>query len=402
MTTVEIATQTILENLLHLGTESVAIELAVERVLQEPLVADRDMPPFDRVTMDGIAIQWEAFENGHRFFPIESVAAAGAPRHALKVPLHCIETMTGTMLPAHTDTVIRYEDLKIENGIAQVQTESVKCGQNVHRRGEDCTVGTTLVPPGRVITAAEIGIAATVGKSQLLVTRQPKILILSSGDELVGVGDTPLPHQIRMSNSLTLQAMLASYRINANCAHLPDDASEISVRLSAALESYHVLLLSGGVSEGKFDYVHRSLESLGVEKLFHKVSQRPGKPFWFGRRDLPNGRRLVFAFPGNPVSTFVCAMRYFLPWLQVSLGMLNAAFPQAQLARDVNFKPDLTYFLPVKITNEGGKLLAHPVAGHGSGDLANLAAVDGFLELPKGKNDYWIGEAYPFIAFRFR
>lgn len=398
MITVEQAAAIIGQTIRDFGVEEVGLDAAVGRVLRENLYADRDFPPYHRVTMDGIALRYNAFQSGRRSFPIEGVGAAGAAQQELRSPESCLEVMTGAMLPAGTDTVIRYEDLEISGGEARVLLDQIIRGQNVHKQGEDRGQGSLVVPAGLRLSPAEIGVAATVGKAVLRVSRLPRTVIVSTGDELVEVAEKPLPHQIRRSNEHRLKASLASYNIAADSRHLRDDMQEVLRELRAMLSEYEVLILSGGVSEGKFDYLPRALDELGVEKRFHKIKQRPGKPFWFGK--APGGT-LVFALPGNPVSSFMCTQRYFLPWLEQSLGLPAPVYPSAVLARDVTFKPDLTYFLQVKVHYDGqGRILALPVEGHGSGDLANLVDADAFLELPRGKELFREGEVFPLIFYR--
>jgi molybdopterin molybdotransferase len=178
--------------------------------------------------------------------------------------------------------------------------------------------------------------------------------------------------------------------------HLPDDKDTLRRSLEKILKQYDNVILSGGVSQGKFDFIPGVLESLGVKKVFHQVSQRPGKPFWFG---ASAEGKTAFALPGNPVSTFMCFYRYILPWLWKSLGV--EVQPQyAVLAEDFTFTPRLTYFLQVSVKNDGGMLMAYPDAGGGSGDFANLKKIDGFLELPMERSEFKAGETLPFIPFR--
>ena len=397
MITVEQATNIILSNPLSFGEETVPLHLATGRTLQEDLIADRDFPPFDRVSMDGIAFAFEVFEKGKRAFKIEGLQAAGAPQMSLGEPANCLEVMTGAMLPIGTDTVVRYEDLEIKNGTAIVQIENVIAQQNIHYKGIDKVLGSVIVKKRKVISPAEIGVAATIGKTHLRVATMPKVAIISTGDELVDVGETPLPHQIRKSNVHNLASAVFQWGIKPNLFHLPDEKEAIRKILSEVLQSHDALLLSGGVSAGKLDFVPDALEELKVEKLFHKVSQRPGKPFWFGRSD----RAAVFAFPGNPVSTFMCLSRYFRPWLRASLGLPPFEEIYAVLGADFYFKPDLTYFLQVKIAfGKNGQLTGTPIEGKGSGDLANLVEADAFMELPRGKQHFSKGEIYPIIFYR--
>ncbi len=397
MLTPESATDLVLQNTPDFGTEIIFLSDSIGRVLAEPLIADRDFPPFDRVTMDGIAIDFEVFAKGQRDFPIAGLQAAGAAQLTLQTKTHCIEVMTGAMLPKGADTVIRYEDMMLENGRAKVQVNEVKQGQNLHRKGSDRKQKDIIVLPNRIISPAEIGVAATVGKAQLLVKKLPRVVVISTGDELVNVEETPLEHQIRSSNVFVLQSLPSKWKIKAEQMHLPDVKEVVIAQLKHCLDNFDLLLLSGGVSEGKLDYVPEALAALGVEKIFHKVQQRPGKPLWFGKA-LEGAT--IFALPGNPVSAFLGAVRYVAPWLEKSLGLtVKPIF--AMLTEEVLFKPDLTYFLQVQISiNEKGQMLAKPVAGGGSGDLANLAEADGFLELPIGKVVYEKGETYPFWAYR--
>ena len=394
MTTVQEAERIIASHPAYFGTELIDFRQARGRKLAENLVADRQMPPFDRVTMDGIAIDFATFEAGTRTFKIESVAAAGQPQTTLFEAANCVEVMTGAMLPLRANTVIKYEDLIIENVTATLQTDDIRLGQNVHKCGSDRAAGQLIVPAGRVLSAAEIGLCAALGKVTILVEKNPRVVIISTGNELVAVTAQPLTHQIRNSNGFALAAALERSEIMAKNIHLIDDKTLIENELARCLAEYDVVLLSGGVSAGKFDFVPAALEKLGVQKLIYKVEQRPGKPFWFGKS--PSGT-FVFALPGNPVSTFMCLTRYVLPWL----GSTFETQKYAVLARDVVFKPALTYFLQIKCTQTpDGRTLATPVTGNGSGDAANLADADAFMELPNTKNEFLAGESHRIWEYR--
>ncbi len=392
MITVEEALEFIFDNLVDFGTEAVPLSEAAGKILREPVEADRDFPPFDRVTMDGIAIPFESFKDGIRNFEIEGEAPAGSPVATLKDYKKCLEVMTGAVLPQGTDTVIRYEDVDINDGTARIVIEDINFRQNVHFQGIDRKQGEQVLPEGIVLGPAQLGVCATVGQSPVKVSKPPKTLIISTGDELVEVHETPAPHQIRKSNIAQLHALLSEYKVTPDTLHLTDDYTEILSKLQDAVDNYNVILLSGGVSKGKYDFLPKALTELGVEKLFHKIKQRPGKPFWFGRKE----DCLVFAFPGNPVSSFMCANRYLRPWLSACLQQ-NIQGPEfARLAKEVTFKPDLTYFLEVQLkSNTKGVLEAHPVKGNGSGDLANLVDADAFIQLPQGKDLYEAGGVYP-------
>jgi molybdopterin molybdotransferase len=397
MITVEEAEKIILEQATDYGAEIVPFEMALGRVLAEEIKADRDLPPFDRVTMDGIAISYEAIVNGISTFRIRGTQAAGDEPVHIEEHTECIEIMTGAMLPYSTDTVIRYEDLELRAGLATLVTREIQRGQNIHYKGKDKKQYDPVAVPGEVVTPAIISLLASIGESEVRVKRLPRVVVLSSGDELVDIDEQPGPFQIRRSNNYTVNAVLKQSGIGADMLHLPDDEGIIYNQLTHCIENYDVIIMSGGISMGKFDLIPKVLDQLEVTQLFHKVQQRPGKPFWFGRH---GGGQLVFAFPGNPVATFMCIHRYFLPWLQASLGVKKEAPLRAVLSSRVSFHFPLKYFMQVKLHyNEYCQLMATPVEGNGSGDFVNLAESDAFMELPLEKNEFKRGEVFRIWRF---
>ncbi|MGZ3753337.1 MAG: molybdopterin molybdotransferase MoeA [Mucilaginibacter sp.] len=398
MTTVEQAENLIQAQAKDFGTELIPFESALGRSLAEDIAADRDLPPFNRVTMDGIAVSYQAIQNGILSFRIKSTQAAGDTPIGIDQPNECIEIMTGAALPATVDTVIRYEDLDLKDGTATVLITDIKQGQNLHLRGADKKKNDVIAEKGQLITPAIISLAASVGKVEILVKKLPRVVIISSGNELVNVDEQPSLIQIRKSNSYTIQAVLSQHSLSADLLHIPDDPAITRERIGHCLKNHDVILMTGGISMGKFDYIPRALDEMNLKSIFHKVSQRPGKPFWFGRHD--NGV-LVFAFPGNPVATFMCLHRYFLPWLNASQELSAKPSVYALLDRDFTFKPDLQYFLQVKLNfTDKGQILASPIEGNGSGDFANLADTDAFLELPMQRNDFKKGEAFRIWPFK--
>ncbi|MFL5731325.1 MAG: molybdopterin molybdotransferase MoeA [Cytophagaceae bacterium] len=379
------------------GAEMVPVEKALGRVLAEDLQADRDFPPYNRVAMDGIALSFSSFENGNRIFKIKAVQGAGEKAIDITDSGECIEVMTGAVSPASTDTVVRYEDLEIKDGQARILAEHVKKGQNIHTKGKDKKQGEVLVPAGQMVSSSVISLAASVGKAELMVKKLPRMVIVSSGDELVEIHENPLPYQIRSSNDYAIRAVLQPYGASPDMLHIPDDP-ELSVqKISECIEKYDVILLSGGVSMGKYDYIPQALEKLSVSKLFHKVLQKPGKPFWFGRHG--NGA-LIFAFPGNPVSVFMCVHRYLLPWLNACLGIAQPPM-MAELQKDFSFPSSIQFFMLVKLElNEQGKLIAWPLEGNGSGDFVQVAGAHAFMELPLKENIFHKGQllrVWPFV-----
>lgn len=394
MVSVKDALRLVLENAISPKTESVDFQVSLGRILAEDLVADRDFPPFDRVTMDGIALNFSAFNDGLKSFKIQEIQAAGDEQKTLKSPQNCIEIMTGAVLPKNTDTIIRYEDLEIEDGFATVLAE-VKRNQNVHFQGQDKLSGQVLVRKGKVINASHVAIAASIGKQNLAVWALPKIAIASSGDELVGVAEVPLPHQIRLSNVYAIVAILKKFNAAVDIFHINDTLKDSVSKIEEMLKNYDVLIFSGGVSMGKKDFIPQALSKNSVKEIFHKIAQKPGKPMWFGKNDST----IVFALPGNPVSTYLCTIKYVLPWLKNHLGVFEEKNSSVKLTEDINFKPKLNYFLQVKIQNDKGCFYATPLKNHGSGDFISLAEADGFIELPYRESGLFLkGEIVDFFA----
>jgi len=396
MITVAEADKIIKSQVRSFGTESVSFEDSLGRILAEDLFADRDLPPYNRATLDGIATKYNSLQKGIRSFRIQGMIAAGDGPIEINNEDECIEIMTGAALPDSADTVIGYEDIDMENGIAFVKKESTS-RQGIHAKGKDKLKNDLVAKKNSIITPALIGVAASIGKVKLLVKKFPEVAVISSGNEVVNVDAMPSPFQIRRSNIYTIVAALKKYKLNAQMLHIPDDPGITRQKISECLAHYDVIILSGGISMGKFDYIPTALEELSVHKLFHKVQQKPGKPLWFGIHD--NGTT-VFALPGNPVSTFMCLYRYVIPWLKASLGLV-AQNEFAMLNRDFSFKAALQYFLQVKLAiNAEGYLLGEPVEGNGSGDFANLLDADAFMELPLEQNNFTKGEVFKIWPFK--
>jgi molybdopterin molybdotransferase len=367
------------------------------RVLRAPLRAERDAPPFDRVTMDGIAF---SFADGRlRRFRIAGVQAAGTTAQTLAAPDDCFEVMTGAVLPQGCDTVVPVERLHLAEGRAELREGyRPEPWLHVHRQGADARAGEVLLAAGTRLGAPELAVAAAAGGADLPVARLPRIAVITTGDELVEPGAPILAHQVRRSNAYGLAAALALAGFApASDLHLPDREDLITARLGAALEGNDVLILSGGVSAGRFDFVPKALATLGVRKVFHGIAQRPGRPLWFGTRA---GGAAVFALPGNPVSVLVCLARYVVPALERLCGAATRQRPSVALARPFAFDSPLVCFLPVALGYDREcRALAEPRPTGGSGDFIALAGTDGFVELPRGPATHSAGLAVPFYRW---
>ncbi len=394
------ATMIVLDNAMSATAESLPLQQAVGGVLREDIQADRDFPPFDRVTMDGIAIAYEAFERGVRVFSVEGVQAAGVPGMRLKDRAGCIEVMTGAVLPAGCDCVIPVEELRRADESVEVMADAeVALRQYVHLKGSDHLKGEVLLSTGTLLRSPEVAVCATVGKTELLVARRPSVAVVSTGDELVEVGQEPGAHQIRISNSYAVEAALSrSGRARTERFHAPDDKDALKRLFANLIDRFDLLVVSGGVSAGRFDLVPPVLESLGVRTLFHRVKQRPGYPLLFG---VSSEGKAVFALPGNPVSTLVSTHRYIIPFLEKRSGVAPREAELAVLAEDYRVESPRTLFLPVSVDRaEDGRLLALPVALNGSGDLAGITNSDGFLELPADTPRFAAGSAWPLTRWK--
>src|ERR1700676_294881 len=386
--TPRLAEEAIYSRLTCLPIESLPLTQCVGGTLRENIYAERDQPPFDRVAMDGMAVDSEALRRGVKRFRIQGVQAAGAPQLKLVRGDDAIEVMTGAILPLGSDCVIPVEQLEVAGGFASLNASVVNSPyHNVDRRGNDSPQGTPLAQVGTLLRAPEIAVAASAGMARVRVSSQPAVMIVSTGDELIEPGDPIADYQVRRS---TADAVAATLRIRGfgrvGDDHVADDEVLMRERLALHLTTHEVVILSGGVSMGKFDLVPKVLMQLGVQQVFHKIAQRPGKPMWFGIG--PQGQA-VFGLPGNPVSTLVCLIRYVIPAIAEAMGPRRTQPERLALASRVTFQPPLAYFLPVTIKHDDwGRLWATPRPPNGSGDFLGLAGTDGFVELPPGPNTY--------------
>jgi molybdopterin molybdotransferase len=388
----------IIESVVDWGTDEVLLADSIGRVLRRNICAERDTPPFNRSERDGIAISWEVFSRGKRDFFVEKIVRAGRSEYALSDSNNCVEIMTGAPVPAGCDCVIPYEDIEIISSNASLRTGVSPCrGEYIHQRGIDCRNGDVLIEANTLINANHVAIAAANGFSRLQVAHSPKVALISTGDELRGTDGSCEPHQIRDVNSHSLRALLNIFSVfEVETFHFPDDPSKMLKGVKKILGEYRVLIFSGGVSMGKFDYLPRVFDELGVKEIFHKVAQRPGKPLWFGRG---NTGQLIFGLPGNPVSSLVCLRRYVLPAIYEGMNY-QMPCPKLALSEGVEFKLPLTYFQQVGVRYaEDGQIDLVPIAGHGSGDFTSLAGSHGFVELPGDRDTFSPGEVFDFYSW---
>lgn len=385
--TPEQATETIRSRIVSLPAEPRALRDCLGSILRQTVMAERDNPPFDRVCMDGAAVSSQAFTDGLRQFTLQGTQAAGASPQPLASPDAAVEIMTGAVLPPGCDCVIPLEEYDLADGRIVLKPDAVaEPWRNIQRRGSDSRPDVPMLTAGARLAAAEIAVLASAGLAQASVSRRPRIRVVSTGDELVEPGLPIADHQIRRSNAYAVVAALQArgYPLVQD-DHLRDDEALMRQRLGEHLANNDVLVLSGGVSKGKFDYVPTVLKDLGVEEVFHQVAQRPGRPLWFGVG--PRGQA-VFGLPGNPVSTLICLVRYVLPALETLTSAGRLGCERVALAAPIGPRR-MTYFMPVRLvrdTTSAGRAL--PCAPSGSGDFLALAGTDGFVELPPSPEGY--------------
>jgi molybdopterin molybdotransferase len=308
--------------------------------------------------------------------------------------------MTGSPCPEGADCVVPYEWLSLADGQAEIgEDRPLHPGQNVQTAGVECPDASLLLRPGSDLNPARIAAAASVGHTRVLVTPRPVAAVLSTGDELVPAKSDPKPWQIRESNAAGIECMLrgiAEVR-RLSCG---DDPADLGAAVAKALESADIVILSGGVSAGRFDGVPDALRDAGVREIFHHVAIRPGKPIWFG---AASGRRPVFGLPGNPVSSLICARRFVVPMvLALAASTRSPECRRIRLGVDAGKADGLTQFVPARLESHGrGSPIAYPVPMRGSGDFVGLLPSDGFLELQDGRSRFHAGEAARFIPWGY-
>ncbi|HXW09943.1 MAG TPA: molybdopterin molybdotransferase MoeA [Steroidobacteraceae bacterium] len=370
-----------------LPVESRPLASLAGAVLAQAVRSERDQPPFDRVMMDGIALASQAWRAGRRRYRIAGTQAAGLPPRRLEDPETCLEAMTGAVLPPGCDCVVPVEHITVEDGVAVVdEVTPVEPFWNVHTRGLDCREGDMLLTRGTVLGAPELAVLASAGLPRADVHADPRIVIVATGDELVAPDEPIEAWQVRRSNSYALRGALhlrGFHRVAED--HLPDDHAVLAQRLATHLATHDVVLLTGGVSMGRFDHVPSVLRELGVAEVFHKVAQRPGKPIWFG---IGPAGQTVFGLPGNPVSSLVCLLRYAVPAIYAMLGAKPRPPEQVPLGAGHLVKAGLWHYLPVRVEQSPALgVVAMPRPTRGSGDFVSLLGTDGFVELPPGPRE---------------
>jgi molybdopterin molybdotransferase len=371
------------------ATSLVSVWDALGLVLAQEVQTDREYPPFDRSTRDGYAVRSKEATPGAQLKSVGEIKAGDTVREALAVGT-CLQIMTGAAVPAGADAVVMIEHTSREGDVVRFE-RAAQTGQNVVPRGSEAAAARTILAPGMRLGYAELALAAQVGAVRLQCAQRPRVAILSTGDEVVLIGETPGEFQIRNSNSVSLAAQVriagGEPVVLGNAADRIEDLGE---KIERGLKE-DALVLSGGVSMGKYDLVESVLKAMGAEFFFDAVAIRPGKPAVFG---ICQGKP-VFGLPGNPVSTMVTFELFVTPAIDLLSGAQARALPlvEARLGEALTEKPGLAHFLPARLEWRGRAPEVKALKWQGSGDITALSKANCFLVVPADKEKLEIGES---------
>ena len=398
MISVHEALKLILNQISALPAEQVPILQAAGRVLCEEVRARRCVPPFANSAMDGYAVRWQDVAQASAASPaslrvLESVPAGYLAKRRISERT-AIKIMTGAPLPAGADTVVRVEHTEAVGDNVRVNQVDGR-GSHIREAGEDIEKGQTLLEKGRVLTPADIGLLASVGKSRVRVCRRPTVGVISTGDELQEIGDRPRPGKIVNSNSYTLAAAIQETgAIPVTLGIVRDKRKSLAAVFKKALR-FDVLMASGGISVGDYDLVKEALGDVGVEMQFWHVAQKPGHPMAFGRI----GRKPVFGLPGNPVSSAVSFLLYARPALLKMMGHKNLFLPviRATLEHEIKKSCGVKEFIRCRLRSEGDRSFASSTGAQGAGMLRSLSLAQGLIVAGEAQTFLEEGSQVPVI-----
>jgi len=376
------------------GSEEVSLDASINRTLEEAIVADRDYPPFNRAAMDGIAIHSDDLGK-YTSYTIKETVFAGAYAKETLAAGECYKIMTGALVPDTANTVIRVEDIAIEEQKALLTTQNIRKQQNIAFKGEDARKGDILLNKGHKVAACDVTTIASAGCASVKVSKKPSVTIITTGSEIKAVGEEVLPFQIRDSNSHALKAYLKNYGIDkVKHYRIDDEQSQLRKAITEGLAS-DILILTGGVSMGEADFVPSLLVESGVEKKLHKVAIKPGKPIWFGT----SKDTVVFGLPGNPLSCQVNFLLFIEPYLRACFAMPQKTPLYLPIAQTKTKKNTLDVLYPARLQQQKEGLFIEAIAFNGSGDIRATKQSDGLILHAGDRQVLKQGELVPFYLW---
>jgi molybdopterin molybdotransferase len=386
MISVAEAVQIVRQQTRSLESEKVELPKALGRVLAQEIVADTDLPPFDRAQMDGYAVRAAETISAPVSLRIAGESAAGKGWHHRLEEGHAVRIMTGAPVPEGADSVQQVElTHELKDGTVVELLEPVETGRSIVKRGAEIKAGEVVLRPGVTINAPMMAVLAAFGYAQVEVARKPRVAVLATGSELVPVNEQPGQDQIRDSNNYSISAYAEI--AGAVVQRFPltrDETSLLTRQLAEAANNFDVVVTSGGVSMGVYDVTKNALKELGAEIFFERVALRPGKPIVFAQ--LPSGA-LMFGLPGNPVSVAVTFNLFTRTALLAMQGANEPILKQETvvLARDIKGTMDRESYLPAQLTtNDDGELIAFPLKWGGSSDFVSFALTTALVIIPAG------------------
>ncbi|MBI3037955.1 molybdopterin molybdotransferase MoeA [bacterium] len=390
----------ILKNISLLGFEKKPLSDAMGNALAEDILADRDIPPSDRSAMDGYAVRSDDFEKLPCELELVGEIAAGSAFQPQIAKGTCVRIMTGANIPPGADSVVVFE--KAQEGERSVFFHlPVKRGENIMRQGEDAKTGETLIAKGTILGPLQIGVCASVGKAGVLVFRKPQVAVLCTGEELRDVHESVETHELRNSNGPALCAALDSFGYDVvESQIIKDSVNDLSREIANAANFSDVILLTGGVSKGKYDFVRSAVEKIGASIVFHGVAMKPGKPLLYAKLER---NRHIFGLPGNPLSAMTGFFEFVVPALRVLSGINpNECRPSMflKLSSKVTTKGGRAHFVQAKL--EWGKEGPHvvPLVSHSSADLVCGGRSDGVIAVPPEVREIEPGSLVEFHSWK--
>lgn len=372
MITTETAAELLREYPLPLKKRTIPLLEAAGMYCAEPVAAKVSVPPFDNSAMDGYAFCWADFDP-QKPMNIAGEVAAGETKVERIEKGTAVRIFTGAMVPEGADTVVMQEKTRVEAGLLWIDDDKLRQGGNVRKAGSQSALGDTLLNTGQKLTPGAMGLLASAGVSEVSVWDMPAVSVVVTGNEIVAPGKPLLPGQVYECNSFSLLSAFSQQGIKANHFYASDTIADLRHRLETALETSDLVLITGGVSVGDYDLVVPTLTELGVECVFHKLKQKPAKPFYFGTK----GAKRIFGLPGNPASVLTCWYAWIRPYMLEAVGVTaGSIFQTALLENEYKQKPGLTHF--VKANLQSGKVQV--LAGQESFRLDAFAHANCFIK----------------------